>query len=130
MKQVKLTLSFKDEEYKELEKISEMSRLSIPKVIEMRLLGLQITRIGSQKQADVDENDYTDIREKWYAKNQQHILEAWKKSEINWRNLFSKNPDLGFDNPRELKSWITSKIGKLGKDQTADETGGGGAPPQ
>jgi hypothetical protein len=58
------------------------------------------------------ESDFEEIRKRWLAKNQQGILDILGKQEPNWQNILAKNPDMRFDNSKDLKAWVLAKLGK------------------
>ena len=64
----------------------------------------------NQVEINTNEDDRENIREAWFTKNQQRILEAWGKAEPNWHNILVKNPDLGFKSAKDIRDWTLAKI--------------------
>lgn len=108
-----VSVSIDDDEYYKLEKFSNETGLPISKIVSLRLKGYEITkRTAAQEQQEPEksDDDFEDMRVKWFIKNQQRILETTGKLEPNWNNILTKNPELGFKNARELKNWILSRV--------------------
>lgn len=108
-----VSVSIKDDDYRELQKISSDTGISISKIASLKMRGYEIVKrtvAPDQQETEKPDHDLDKIRNKWLEKNQQRILEAWGKNEPNWHNIIVKNPELGFRNPRELKNWILGKI--------------------
>jgi hypothetical protein len=72
------------------------------------------TATPDQQEPEKSDDDLDEIRDKWYQKNQQRILETTGKMEPNWNNILVKNPELGFKNSKELKNWILDRVSPNG----------------
>jgi hypothetical protein len=111
MKQISVSLS--DKEIIELRNISNETGLSMSKIISLRIRGYEIskkTAAHDKQELEKPDDDYEDMRDQWFIKNQQRILETTGKMEPNWNNILVKNPELGFKNSKELKNWILDMV--------------------
>lgn len=126
MKQ-QISVSISEKQIDELKKLSNETELSMSKIISLRMRGYEIikrTISQDQQEPEKADDDLDEIRDKWYQKNQQRILEAWGKNEPNWHNILIKNPELGFKNAKELKSWILDRVSVKTTGQDSEQTAG------